>query len=57
MTEVQASVERVGRAWLQELLEELTVLDELTLLSAAWLGYPLFPQAEDERREESCANE
>jgi hypothetical protein len=52
VTELEASVERVGRDWLRELLEEVTLLDELTLLSAAWLGFPLFPQAEHERKEE-----
>jgi hypothetical protein len=49
MAEAEASVEPGGRDWVRELLEELT------LLSAAWTGIPLFPRSsrfdEHERKE------
>ena len=50
MAEAEASVEPGGRDWVRELLEELT------LVSAAWTGTPLFPRssrfAEQERKEQ-----
>jgi hypothetical protein len=50
LTKAEESVERGGRDWPHELLEELT------LLSAAWTGIPLFPRSsgfdEHERKEQ-----